>query len=366
MNIKTAYSVKTDLQDVIVDINAQLKDFETKMVIYFSSSTFPPAEIAERMEAAFPDAETFGCSTAGEIVTGKMLSKSVVAMAFNSQAIKNSKVEVIENLDKESFRAFNSFQRHFGKKMKAMDSKQYVGIILVDGLSGKEELIMDRIGDLTNVTFIGGSAGDDLKFTNTYVYANGKSYANAAVLAILEPGVEFSFVKTQSFCELPQKLVVTKANEFTREVLEFNNQPAAIAYAEAVGTSVLDVPNRFMHNPVGLVFEGEPFVRSPQQVKGDKMVFYCSIKEGMELSLLESTDIIASTKKALDVARQQPGGISGIVNFNCILRTLELGQKNQTEDYGNLFESEPTVGFSTYGEQYIGHINQTATMLVFH
>jgi len=206
MNIKTAFSVKTDPQDVVAEIQAQLKDFDPKLIVFFASSAFAPAEIAEQMEAAFPSAETFGCSTAGEIVTGKMLTKSVVAMAFNKQAIKDSKVEVIEDLNKESFRAFNAFQRHFGKPMAQLDPHKYVGLILIDGLSGKEELVMDRMGDLTNVTFIGGSAGDDLKFTNTYVYANGKSYSNAAVLAILEPGVEFSFVKTQSFCELPQKL----------------------------------------------------------------------------------------------------------------------------------------------------------------
>jgi hypothetical protein len=95
------------------------------------------------------------------------------------------------------------------------------------------------------------------------------------------------------------------------------------------------------------------------------MLFYCSVKEGMELSLLEATDIIASTKKSLDDAQKELGGLSGIVNFNCILRTLELSQKGLTEDYGKVFEEVPTVGFSTYGEQYIGHINQTATMLVF-
>jgi len=240
-----------------------------------------------------------------------------------------------------------------------------VGIVLTDGLSGKEELIIDRIGDLTNVNFIGGSAGDDLKFAATYVYANGKSYTNAAVLALIEPVGDFTFVKTQSFCQLPQKLVVTKANEAAREVLEFNHKPAAVAYAEALGTTVADAPNHFMHNPVGLVFEGEPFVRSPQQIKGDSMHFYCSVVEGMELTLLESTDIIADTKKAVDAARQELGGISGIINFNCILRTLELGQKGLSNTYGELFSGVPTIGFSTYGEQYIGHVNQTATILVF-
>ena len=52
------------------------------------------------------------------------------------------------------------------------------------------------------MTIIGGSAGDDLKFASTNVYANGKSYTNAAVLAMIKPGVEFTFIKTQSFRDL--------------------------------------------------------------------------------------------------------------------------------------------------------------------
>ena len=365
MNIKTAYSVKPDAQNAVADLKAQFKGFDPNLVIFFASPSFNPEEIAERMETAFPTAETFGCSSSGEIVTGKMLNKSVVAMAFNKQAIKDCKVEVIDNLNKESQRAFNTFQRHFGQPMKEMDPGRYVGIILIDGLCCKEELIMDKMGDLTNVTFIGGSAGDDLKFENTFVYANGKCYSHAAVMAIIEPAGEFSFIKTQSFCELPKKLQVTKADEYAREVLEFNSKPASAAYAEALGVSMDEAGKRFMHNPIGLVFEGEPFVRSPQRFKDDGMVFYCSIKEGMELSLLESTDIIASTKEAIEAKKGELGEISGIINFNCILRTLELGQKGLCEEYGKLFAEVPTVGFSTYGEEYIGHINQTATMLVF-
>jgi hypothetical protein len=182
---------------------------------------------------------------------------------------------------------------------------------------------------------------------------------------VLEPGVDFSLVKTQSFSPLPKKLQVTRANEATREIMEFNHRPAAAAYAEAVGSSVAEAPAHFMHNPVGLVFEGEPFVRSPQQIKGNSMLFYCGVKEGIELNLLESTDILADTKKAIEMARSELGGISGIINFNCILRTLELRQKGITGEYGELFTDTPTIGFSTYGEQYIGHMNQTATMLVF-
>jgi hypothetical protein len=344
-----------------------LGDFDTKMLVFFASSRLAPTIIGKKVQDAFPGAAVFGCTTAGEIVSGKLLKNSLVAMAFNAAAVTDVKVEVVENPknDNSVKKAFAVFEDHFKVPMSELDPAAYVGMIFVDGLSGAEEKLIDKIGDLTNVNFIGGSAGDDLKFEETHVFANGKSYSNAAVLAVLKPGVPFTFIKTQSFCDLGKKLVVTKANEEKREVIEFNDKPAAHAYAEVLGVDVEEAPNRFMHNPVGLVIDGVPFVRSPQRIKGESMLFYCGVTEGMELSLLESTDIIDDTRKAVAQAAKDLGSISGIINVNCILRTLELDQKQLTDDYGKLFTDYPTIGFSSYGEQFIGHINQTATMLVF-
>lgn len=368
MNIITACSTKNTVDEVVKDINEQLVQFDAKLLLYFATSKFAPDCISLKMQEAFPGSVVFGCSTAGEIISGKMLDDSVVAMAFNAEAVNDVQIDVVENLqDKGGVKkAFASFEKHFETPMSEMDSQKYVGIILVDGLSGAEEGLIETIGDMTNVVFIGGSAGDDLKFNATHLYANGKSYSNAAILALLKPGTEFSFIKTQSFRDLGKTLEVTKADEEKRVVFEFNGKPAAIAYAEAVGTSVAEAAKHFMHNPVGLVIEDEPYVRSPQQIKDNgSMVFYCGVGEGMELSLLESTDIIEDTRSAVIQAMEDLGKVSGIINFNCILRTLELKQKNLTREYGDVFSAFPTIGFSTYGEQYIGHINQTATMLVF-
>ena len=85
----------------------------------------------------------------------------------------------------------------------------------------------------------------------------------------------------------------------------------------------------------------------------------------MDLALLESTNIIVDTKAALERKKMELGRISAIINFHCILRTLELEQKHQTDEYGRIFAGIPTIGFSTYGEEFIGHINQSSTMLVF-
>lgn len=367
MNIKTAFSTKDTVDESVNDICRQFDLFDAELVLFFASTKYDPGSISKKMQDAFPMSQVFGCSTAGEIAGGMMLENSIVAMAFNGQAIKDAKIEIVENpKDENSLRkAFASFEGYFKESMSEMDPGKYVGIILVDGLSGAEEALMETIGDLTNVTFIGGSAGDDLKFTATHLYAHGRSHSNVAVLALLKPGVDFTFIKTQSFRDLGRTLEVTKVDEERRAVLEFNDKPAAAAYAEAVGVSLEDAPKRFMHNPIGLVIDDEPYVRSPQQIKDDSMLFYCGVKEGMELSVLEGTDIIGDTRAAVEQAKAELGGISGIINFNCILRTLELRQNNLSQSYGELFASLPTIGFSTYGEQYIGHINQTATMLVF-
>ena len=367
MSIITAYSSKKIPGEIVEEIKTRLRDTDTRFLIYFASSEQDQSRLAKAMHEAFSPADVIGCSTAGEIVSGKMLKGSVVAMSLSKEEIHDVKVEVVSNISDgvDISPNFSAFEEYFGEPMDTMDFRKYVGIVLVDGLRGTEENLMDSIGDQTNVIFVGGSAGDDLNFKTTHVYKNGESLTNAAVLALLQPAKGFDFIKTQSFTPLDKTLTVTKANQSAREVIEFNGKPAAEAYAESLGVSPAEAPNLFMTNPVGLLIDGEPYVRSPQQINNNTMAFYCNVLEGMELAVLKSTDIVKDTREAVNRKEQELGSISGIINFNCILRTLELENKGQTENYGKIFSKIPTIGFSTYGEEYLGHINQTSTMLAF-
>lgn len=367
MSIKTAYSTKQTAEEAIIEIKNGFTGIHPKMMVFFASSIFDQQDISREMKEAFSNAQVFGCSTAGEIVSGKVLKNSLVAMAFDEETISDVKVEVAQNI-KEGMDIrgiFNNFRQYYSVPANKMSPNEYVGIILIDGLSLAEEKIMDTVGDLTNVVFVGGSAGDDLKFSATHVYANGQAYTNAAVLTLIKPAVSFDFIKTQSFRALDKRFIATKVNEYSREILEFDNQPAAKTYAEALNTTPDDLSNRFMHNPLGLLIGEDIYVRSPQQTKGDNVAFYCAIKQGMELALLESTNIVNDTRASVEEKRKGNGNISGIINFHCILRTLDLEQQGLTEEYGKIFSDIPTIGFSTYGEEYLGHINQTSTMLVF-
>jgi hypothetical protein len=368
MSIKTGFSILTNAKDNVAELSSSLKQNISRLVLYFASSNFDQAKLSAEFKKTFPSSIVVGCSTAGEIVSGKMLKHSVVAMSIGDDIVEDAAAGVVEKIRTEDNipQVFGRFERRFNTRMADLDFRQYVGIILVDGLAGAEERIMDKIGDLTNVTFIGGSAGDDLAFKQTFVCAEGNAYSNAAVLVLLKLKRRFDTIKTQSFSPMNKWLRATSVDEAARTVIEFNHKPAIAAYAEFLNVSVDKAPNEFMTHPVGLITsDGQPYVRSPQQVKGSSMVFYCNIKEGMELSLLESTDIVAETKTSVEKKIKELGSVAGIINFHCILRTLELEQKKQTEAYGQLFSNVPTIGFSTYGEEYIGHINQTSTMLIF-
>jgi len=369
MDFKTAYSTKPNIAEAVAELKTEFSDFDAKAIMYFASTIYEPAALSKTICDAFPNTITFGCTTAGELVTGKMLDQSIVAMAFSPKILGDIKVVVTENIknDKRAIdRAFASFQAHFGKTASDLDHNKYVGIALLDGMSGMEEKLIERIGDLTNISFVGGSVGDDLQFKATYVFMEGKAYTNAAVLAILKPKTQFSILKTQSFKLSGKKLTVTKAIEAERRVIEFDNQPATIAYSQALGIEPVKLSEFMFEHPVGLMdFKGEPFVRSPRVVEGTDVLFYCAINKGFELDILESRDIVEDTKADLEAKINEMVGISAIINFHCILRTLELKQKQQTQAYADIFGDIPNIGFSTYGECYIGHINQTSTMLVF-
>ena len=265
--IKAGYSTDKTVSEAVKVVKSMIGPMDIKTLIFFASSAYEPAAMSRAMKESFPQATVFGCTTAGELVTGMMLKGSLVAMAISPEVISDIAISVIKGIKQEPVapkveEAFASFERHFGATMQELDFSQYVGMILVDGLSVAEERIMDRIGDLTNVTFIGGSAGDDLKFERTHVFADGEAYSDAAILAVVKTAAGFDIIKTQSFYATGKRLIATNVDEAAREAISFDNKPAAEAYAEVLGTTVEDAPNHFMSHPLGLLAGDEIFVRA--------------------------------------------------------------------------------------------------------
>lgn len=221
---------------------------------------------------------------------------------------------------------------------------------------------MDRLGTVTDLLFVGGSssAADS---GQSLVYANGQSYSGAAVLAILKTVNGYDVFKTQSAHILSErKLLVTKSDMRNRILYEFDGRPCGEVYAEVLGVPQDEIQNYFVSNPLGVVADGEIFVRTFNQIQDGGITLHCGLPEGTEINVLKIGNIVDDTKKALDQAiTYQP---AGLINFNCLYRTLEIQNENQVEPYCALFGQYPSIGFSTNGEAFFGHINETSTVLV--
>ena len=366
MSVSTAKTEAGSVADVAAELRAGLAG-DPRLVIYFSSSLHDPAALATAMKDAFPESRLLGCTSSGEIISGAMTKNAVVAMGLGAEIVGEVALTVARGVKAGDPipGALEALGSELGVDLRDADPEEYVGILLIDGLTTAEEKVNDRIGDRTNVLFVGASAGDDLKFERTHVMLDGEAIEDAAALALLKPSVPFGIIRTQSFKVGGPVLRATKVDTDTRTVLEFDGKPAAQAYADALHVSLEKLPEEFPSHPLGLLAGDDIFVRSPGQVVDGGLTFYCQVLEGMDMHVLDNTDIIGDTRVAVAQKADELGGLSGLVNFNCVFRTLELERRGLCEAYGALFEEVPTVGFSTYGESYIGHVNQTATMLAF-
>src|SRR6185437_1775777 len=112
------------------------------------------------------------------------------------------------------------------------------GFLLIDGLSLSEERVASSLFHaLGDVPFIGGSAGDDLAFKETFVFADGEFHRDAAVLLLFETSLPVRTLKLQHFAPTGVRMVIAGADPDRRIVTEINGEPAAKAYARLIGRS---------------------------------------------------------------------------------------------------------------------------------
>jgi hypothetical protein len=106
---------------------------------------------------------------------------------------------------------------------------------------------------LKGISITGGSAGDDLRFTSTKVYYNGRFLPDAAVFTLFETTLPFYVFQTQHFSPTGKKLVITEIDPARRVVMEINAEPAAQEYADTLGIPMSELgPPVFSKYPVML------------------------------------------------------------------------------------------------------------------
>ncbi len=352
-------------------LTAQLGTAPAAAVFFFASTAYAPADVVAPIVDAFPGAVVIGCSTAGEFTDRVTGTHGISAVAL-PEGLVVSRYAALADLSQDVAGSVSAavadLERQAGRPLRELDSQRWLGLTLIDGMHGAEEEVNEQLGNAAPLLdFVGGSAGDDLGFSATWVSVGREVSWQGAAFLLVESGVPFRVVKTCSFAPAGHTLRVTRCEPETRTVWEFDGRPAVEAYAEALGLAADAVDaSAFLAHPVGLMVDGAPFIRSPQQVvEGGGIRFYCQMVEGMDVEVMNAGDVVADTATALRAVHDDLGGASAAIYFNCILRRLQLDAAAANEQFVEALGATPAAGFHTYGETWLGHINQTLTGVVF-
>jgi hypothetical protein len=366
--IRIAQSCESDPRAAVKQFHAQVAQPDMALVLFFCSDEYDRVTLAAEMSRRFAGVQVVGCTTAGEIGPNGCRDHSIAGVSLSS-SVCTATSGVVEHLQQfeldEGRLVAHELLYRLEDSAPGADRRNSFAFLLIDGLSVREELVAHALQDaLGEIPVVGGSAGNGLSFANTYIYSEGRFFADSAALVVVSTPLPVRTFKTQHFLPTDERLVVTEADPAQRIVREINGLPAAGEFARTLGVAASGLgPLQFASSPVVVLIDGDYYVRSIQKVNPDgSLTFFCAIEAGVVLRVAKGVDLVANLEDALAQLREQIGPLQLVLTCDCILRKLEIVENGLTERVGDILRANNAVGFNTYGEQFCGvHVNQTLT-----
>lgn len=366
MNVRVRYA-HSDLDDpaaAVDDLSSQFGEQVADCMIFFCSADYDLPALGAELDQRF-SCPIAGCTSSGQIGPAGFYRSGISAIVLGGGfRVRVFPVHPLHDYQDQVAQIASSINGSSGSC-----AGQRFGLLLVDGLSMMEErLTASLYQSIGNIPIVGGSAGDNLNFARTHIYVGGGRFeSDAAVFTVVESEGPVLPFKVQHFVPGEVDLVITEADPENRVIREINGEPAARAYADAIGMTVEELsPSVFSSRPLVLVLGGERYLRSIQKVNDDlSLACYCAIDEGLILHIGEAIDPAQCLEDAFAEIHAQIPQPQVILGCDCILRRLEYEQGGSAKVMGELMARNKVFGFSTYGEQFNGvHVNQTLTGVV--
>jgi len=358
-------------QDVVMAAEQLYRNLQVQplsLVLFFCASQYDLEALSKALKACFGDIPLVGCTSAGEISDEGYTQGSITAIGFSAEHFA---IEVALFNQLADF-SFSDAQSLVHGMLEGCRQKQVAPIMghsfalaLLDGMSVREEQLLNVLNaQLGSIPLLGGSAGDDLHFRDTYVYYQGQFHSDAAILILVNSRCRFEVFSIDHLIDTEDKLVVTEADSNQRRVIELNAAPAAEEYARAIGLSVEQLdPHVFAMHPLSVRIGDRYYARAIQKVNEDlSLTFYCAVETGIVLTRSRCGDLAEGLESLFEGIRRKIGPPQLVIGYDCIFRRLESEQRALEGGISSLLSRNRVIGFNTYGEQFNGmHLNQTFT-----
>ncbi len=372
--IVAAMSAAPDASQAVAELAAQLLPATPGFVLFFCSAEYDRSALEQAFARHFAGVTLAGCTTAGEITPRGYDQGTICALGFSASHFQVA-LACIEDLAAfdllQAQKLVDALLQHKlpkNQQQRLAAKAQPFVLTLLDGLSAQEEMVLLALETaLGNIAHFGGSAGDDNLLSATHIFANGRFYQGAAAVIMLHTTLPFEVFSTHHVSALTDKLVVTAATPDMRTVQELNAEPAALAYAAAIGCAVAELnATVFAMHPLAVKIGKDYYVRSIQRVNPDgSLTFYCAVGLGAVLTTMQPQPILPDLQQRFADIEQRIGEPLITIGCDCVLRRLESAERETLPQASEFFRAHRVFGFNTYGEHFQGvHLNQTFTGVV--
>lgn len=366
LQIKRGYSVNPEPQKAVNELYEQISQDKEDLIMFFISPNYHLQTIEQALNQ-LPTNKIVGATTAGEIANDGLVVNSIAGFSLHSDylAFHFYDIDDLETFTiKDSLRVSREIVHNL-KFNTFLNPKKVFGILLIDGLSLKEEQTISILSNtFNNIPIVGGSAGDNLNFIKTHIYLNYLFKSNRAAFIIVESELPFEIIKTHHFMPSDKILKVTKADPNTRTVFQINNEPAALYYSKLINVPKNELaPQHFSKNPFIENYYGDLYIREILRANtDDSLQFACAIEENKIYNIGKAQNITMNLEEKLQAIKNKIGNIDLLLGFDCSFRRIEIEGTKSEAEYNQILKKYNVIGFSTYGEQCNSfHMNHTFT-----
>ena len=361
MRVVNTYYSTPEALDVFIQ-NEGIKNGSSLLIQIFSTYQDKATilDLLHLLDQYFPNAPLIGSTTDGEIMDGEVSSGKVV-ISFAQFEHTRIKVASIEHKEMGFYSG-----KYLAEKLIEEDTRLLIAF--ADGLHTDGEAFLNGINAVNeDVPVVGGHAGDDFKFMDTYVFMNNHIVEKGAVAVSLNSSVlkvysDYSY----NWYPIGNELTVTKAEG--NRVYTIDNKSAVETYSHYLGEDIgKGLPGIGIEFPLIVNRNGSDVTRTVMTKLDDgSLVFAGAVKTGekVRIGFGRSVDIINASYVIAQKTAKRPS--EGIFIYSCTARKHFMGKEigKEIKPFGKI---APVAGFFTYGEFFTSKthqlLNQTMTFV---
>lgn len=360
METGVAYSTEKDSHKACREvIEESIKSSgQPTLTFLFTTDSYNQQEIYKTSKQILGSSKMAGFCAGGIITPKGVLKQGIGACTLHSDELKVA-THLQRKISKNPYEA----GKEAGKKLLESGIEKGTIFIFPDGFATDISEVVYGLYDSmgSDYTYIGGAAGDNLKFFKTYQFTDEGIDSDALSIALID-GIEIKSAIGHGWKPEGSPMIVTSA--VGKRVFEIDGKQAFSVYSEKVG----GIPKRkfaeySMQYPIGISdIDGNFLIRDPLSVNEDGSIdFVSEVPENAVVNVMKG-NIQALIKEAYKVAKavsqkQEP---KFLLIFDCISRYMLMGKDFEKELHvikETMGTSVSMLGVLTFGE--IGSYTKT-------